>query len=347
MRSKFKLILICISIALLLACVALAIYIRREQKVEIMEISNLEEVKTLTKDEFKYSDIELTITYGNEKEEVINLSSSMMSKEDALKFRQVGEHEVTINYKDKSIKYRFVVVSGSNDFSSAKFTLDEDSFIYSGMPIEPNVLVEGMDLILDEDYSVEYINNINAGTGVVLIKGKNDYEGEKVLTFTINKKTLIIKADDITISGNEKPLFTVTYNGFVSIDDENSLMGSLKINCNYDDSISGNYDITISGYTSNNYNILYENGTLSINNIYLDKANVELEYLTHAYTGRELKPDCLITIDGETISSYNYEIIYENNRNVGTAKVTIIGKNLYYGKVEKEFTITPVNLEIC
>lgn len=344
MKHKFKIIYI--FIALFLVCIILAIYKEKGKKVDDIEISNLEEVKTLIKDDFKYSDIELTITYKNGKEEIINLSSSMMSKEDALKFKQVGEHEVSINYKNKSIKYYFTIVSGSSDIGRFKFYLEEDSYVYAGTPLKPNVIVDGMDLILDEDYSVEYINNTNAGTGVVLIKGINDYIGEKALTFTISKKTLIITADDITISGNEKPIFTVTYNGFVSIDDENSLMGSLKINCNYDDSISGNYDIIASGYTSNNYSIIYESGTLSVNNIYLDKANVELEYLTHAYTGRELKPYCLITIDGETVSSYNYEIIYEDNRNVGTAKLKIIGKNLYYGTIEKEFEITPVNLEI-
>lgn len=344
MKSIFKLIYMVAIV--FLTCLFLISCKEIDKNISSIEISNLEEVSILKLNNFKYSDIELTVKYENGEDEIINLSSSMMTKEDALKFKQVGKHEVYIYYKDMSIKYNFEIIASSNDFDNVIFTLDETSFIYSGMPCKPNVIVSGKDLTLDEDYSVEYINNINAGTGVVIIKGINDYKGEKVLTFTIDKKTLIIKANNITISGNEKPVFTVSYNGFVYTDDENSLMGTLKITCDYDDSISGNYEINASGYTSNNYNIIYEKGTLSVNNIYLDKAVIELEYLTHAYTGRELKPDCLITIDGQTVSSYNYEIIYENNKDAGIAKVVIVGKNLYYGRIEKEFTITKVNLEI-
>ena len=258
MKSIFKLIYMVAIV--FLTCLFLISCKEIDKNISSIEISNLEEVSILKLNNFKYSDIELTVKYENGEDEIINLSSSMMTKEDALKFKQVGKHEVYIYYKDMSIKYNFEIIASSNDFDNVIFTLDETSFIYSGMPCKPNVIVSGKDLTLDDDYSVEYINNINAGTGVVIIKGINDYKGEKVLTFTIDKKTLIIKANNITISGNEKPVFTVSYNGFVYTDDENSLMGTLKITCEYDDSISGNYEINASGYTSNNYNIIYEKG---------------------------------------------------------------------------------------
>ena len=58
------------------------------------------------------------------------------------------------------------------------------------------------------------------------------------------------------------------------------------------------------------------------------------------YTGIKITPDVEIT-DGDYRLSKNtdYELSYENNINVGTAKVTIRGIGNYTGQVEKQFNI--------
>ena len=60
------------------------------------------------------------------------------------------------------------------------------------------------------------------------------------------------------------------------------------------------------------------------------------------YDGKVQKPSfALNTADGSSIYSENYTYKYSNNKNVGTAKVTITGKGLCTGTITKTFSIVP------
>ena len=336
----FVLIYILFSFCFLISCK------EKTEKVISIEINNYDSVQTLTQNHFRLSDIELLITYEDANTKIINLNSSYMTREDCDKFNQLGEHVVYIYFGEANCKYTFTIIEGEMNITDIMFELETSEFVYSGITILPKVNCSNTNLIEDIDYKVEYLNNINAGIGYVHIMGINNYKGEKLLPFTINKKTLLIKANNVEITGNEKPEFTVDYEGFAYLDSKDDLMGSLQIDCIYDESISGEYEIKISGYSSFNYDIVYENGTLTINNKYLDKAVVELEYDSITYNGKENKPDVFLKIDDEYISSLYYEVKYKNNINAGQAKVIINGVGIYYGKIEKEFTINKANLEI-
>ncbi len=40
------------------------------------------------------------------------------------------------------------------------------------------------------DYRLDYRNNVNAGTGTVIVKGRGEYKGELTKEFTINPKSV-------------------------------------------------------------------------------------------------------------------------------------------------------------
>jgi hypothetical protein len=83
-------------------------------------------------------------------------------------------------------------------------------------------------------------------------------------TFTINKKFLTVTADNKNkMYGNSDPVFTVNYVGFISGEDQTVLDGILSINRDSGESV-GAYNITPSGYTSDDYSIIFLNGTLQI-----------------------------------------------------------------------------------
>lgn len=69
-------------------------------------------------------------------------------------------------------------------------SLTTDSYVYDGKAKEPSVEVTGGSLKLtkDVDYTVSYINNVNAGTATVNVTGIGMYSGTASKNFVINKK---------------------------------------------------------------------------------------------------------------------------------------------------------------
>jgi hypothetical protein len=96
----------------------------------------------------------------------------------------------------------------------------------------------------------------------------------KDVTITVNKASLVVKADDKTmLFGDSVPPFTVSYSGFIAGEGAGDLGGTLtytvKNSLNNVVVVSastpaGTYTITPGGLTSNNYTISYVNGTLTI-----------------------------------------------------------------------------------
>lgn len=76
--------------------------------------------------------------------------------------------------------------------SDFQFTLEKDSYAYTGNPITPKVTVQGKDgngqtAVLKEnvDYALQYEDNVNYGVGRVIILGQGSYSGYHVLKFGI------------------------------------------------------------------------------------------------------------------------------------------------------------------
>lgn len=71
------------------------------------------------------------------------------------------------------------------DVSGLNVKLSEDSFVYDGREHKPGVSISGMKE--GTDYTVTYVNNINAGIAALKITGKGSFTGNKEVNFTINK----------------------------------------------------------------------------------------------------------------------------------------------------------------
>ena len=108
---------------------------------------------------------------------------------------------------------------------------------------------------------------MNAGSYTVEVlteAGKNYEAGSQTFSFEIKKAPLSVKAVDQNVTvGDAIPEYTVLYEGFAGTDTADVLNGSLQFTCEYaPDSAAGDYAIQPSGLTSENYEILFENGTL-------------------------------------------------------------------------------------
>ena len=61
---------------------------------------------------------------------------------------------------------------------------------------------------------------------------------------------------------------------------------------------------------------------------------------TYVYDGNEKKPAVTVTYDGQTLTeNTSYTLTYADNKNAGTASVTINGINSLHGQIVKNFTI--------
>ena len=219
----------------------------------------------------------------------------------------------------------------------------------------------------------------NAGTHTIEIPFTFSKNGENInvnipYTYTVNKATLIVKADTITrLYGDNNPELRISYSGFVYGENENVLTnkGTTTTSATVQSNV-GEYSITVSDVTADNYEIQYKTGTLHINKapltiisnnytrLYGD-INPEFKY---SYNGAknnddentifETRPtmscdaneksgagEYEIIINGAT--SNNYEITYKTGvLSINKREITVSTKNYTrkYGEENPEFEIS-------
>ncbi len=84
-----------------------------------------------------------------------------------------------------SIRAEFTIEAA--DIASVMLKLDKTEYSYTGKEIcpVPVLTYNDISLVQDEDYSVEYSNNVNVGTASITIVGKGNFTGETSIAFAI------------------------------------------------------------------------------------------------------------------------------------------------------------------
>ena len=69
---------------------------------------------------------------------------------------------------------------------------------------------------------------------------------------------------------------------------------------------------------------------------------IRLSKTNYTYNGEKKYPDVSLSLDGVSLhEDYDYSVTYSNNRNAGTAKVTVTGEYPYEGSLNTTFKIKP------
>ncbi len=214
--------------------------------------------------------------------------------------------------------------------------------VYVNAQIKPEVTVTDGETILveDTDYTLEYGENINAGSGSVTVKGMGNYTGELVISFNILSRSIenavIPEIADVTYNGEQHaPSVTIT-------DGEMILLENTDYEITYGENTeSGEGTVVIKGI--GNY---YSEVTVTFN---IQPKNINDTSISdidsQIITGQPIEPAVTI-LDGSKVleKGTDYEIIYENNSELGTATVIIEGTGNYSGSVEKTFQICAKDL---
>ncbi len=228
------------------------------------------------------------------------------------------------------------------------------SKVYDGNPYMPTVkvtVIEGnkkVTLTQGADYRVIYENNINAGSGKVIVRGNGVYKGEISKEFNITKKP-VKKLKVVTggMAANQVSNFPVyVYDGTKLLkEDIDYKLSSLT------DIKSTSAKVTIIAAQDSNYEgsvkakiTLYNTEASMI----INPENVTLSEETAIYTGKAIKSIEPTVKINDTLLEKNkhYKVQYKNNTNAGDAYIIITGKGQYKGKVVKSFTITPIKTDL-
>lgn len=152
-----------------------------------------------------------------------NTSIATVSKSGTVTTKKTGKVTISALYKNSTVKAYSITITVKKDISKSKVTM-KTSYTYTGYQIKPGVTVKYGKTTLkkNKDYTVSYSNNINAGNGIITIKGKGTYSGKLTKKFKINKVTpskLKIKVASMKFNSG-KTVFndiyknlSITYNG--------------------------------------------------------------------------------------------------------------------------------------
>ncbi len=192
------------------------------------------------------------------------------------------------------------------------------------------------------DYQVEYQNNVNAGTGTVLVKGIGSYKGTLKAPFTINQKSVkklkILTGSMTTGSKSEPPVYV--YDGATL------LKNGTDYKLAYDAALTANAaksaKITVTGLGNYKDSKVVKLAVYDVDEAHvINPQHVTLKQPGMEYTGKALQPVPVVKIGGTALTANkDFKVRYQNNINAGTAYVIVTGKGAYKGEVIKTFEIT-------
>ncbi len=242
---------------------------------------------------------------------------------------------------DLVVEWADVDVLEDWSIANADVVLGGAPFVYSGEELKPQVTVCNGLLTEGTDYTVSYgENNVDAGTGTVIITGTGKYGGTKDVEFTIAPKPIstatVAAIAAKTYTGSAiKPAVAVT-------DGETALVEDTDYTVTYKNNTkAGTATVTITG--TGNYGGT-TSATFKINPKAISKATVA-KVANKTYTGSAIKPALTVKDGTKTLKSgSDYKVAYKNNTKVGTATVTITGLGNYKGTKSVTFKIVAASV---
>ncbi|MDY2997751.1 MAG: leucine-rich repeat protein [Faecalimonas sp.] len=260
--------------------------------------------------------------------------------------------DYTVSYENNvNAGIATAIVKGTGNYAGSQkiaFTIREkdlknatigeiDAQNYTGEEVKPKVVVKDGSITLkkNQDYTVSYKNNVNAGTATVIVEGTGNYCGKKETTFEISAKQMdsvtVKKIPNCDYNGSEqKPEITVM-DGTIILREDIDFTASYSNNINAG---IGTVVITGKGNYQGSKEMTFEIHAKQIEEVKVLPINDQI------YTGEALTPDVIVKDEDSTlIKDKDYTVTYQDNTDVGTAIVEIVGKGNYQGRKCVSFKI--------
>ena len=223
---------------------------------------------------------------------------------------------------------------------------------YTGEAIEPKPVVKMGDATLAEgtDYTLSYANNVEAGEATITITGTGAYEGTLTARFVIVKPELInLRTAGFAIADiPDQTLGETAPEPALSVSDgTTTLTAGTDYTVRYENnSVPGTARAVVTGTGA--YTGVIDKAFKVVSGAE-ERTSIKGAQISaisaQTFTGNPIEPMISVTLNGKALEDgTDYELSYDNNVNVGTARVLVTGIGTYEGTVDTTFVIAAVNL---
>ena len=264
-----------------------------------------------------------------------------------------------------------ITLSGSG---IKKETVDGEniySAVYTGKEITPQAAVKAWDpykgvyvtLKKDVDYTVSYNDNVDIGIASVSVQGIGAWVGKNTQEFEISAKKIDGTPESIPdmkytadLDGAVVPYLMITDKNGNQLVYEDDFTVKYTVDGKTDEKLSElikadpaeKKEVTVAYYGTGNYtdrlkktvkfNVLPTSSTTVL--LSQENTTITLKSDYYDYTGKPIKASIrMVTVNGTPLKTSDYSVVYTNNTDIGTARVTVIGKKNYAGSAYATYEI--------
>ena len=212
--------------------------------------------------------------------------------------------------------------------------------VYTGAQLEPAVTVkfQGVALTQDVDYTLGYRDNVETGTGYVIISGTGDFSGMREESFGIVSEGDLSQGsigdipDEVFTGSPIEPALKV----YLPFSTE-----PLRLGVDYEAVFSGNEDVGTARIKVTGKGALYGSLTGTFNIVEADISQATVSVADQVYDGTPLTPLPEVTWNGiPLVLDKDFEVAgYTSNIGPGQASVQVTGKGNFTGTADGNFTI--------
>ena len=301
----------------------------------------------------------LTFSYSGLLEGDTQIQTEPSITTDASISSNVGSYAITLS-GGSDPNYDFTLLDGTLSVTPANLTItaDDQTNVYGAanpvLTFTYDGLVNGDTEVASEPgISTTATAGSNVGSYPITLIGGSDQNYSITLvngTLTIGQKALLITADDKSkVYGEANPTLTFSYDGLVNGDTQVATEPSIATTALQTSGV-GNYPITLSGGTDQNYAITLENGTLSITPAPLTiTADDQSKIFGQANPPLTFSYDGLVNGDTQVANEPSIATTATASSNAGKYPISLTGgsdPNYTISRVEGTLTINPAVLMI-
>lgn len=217
-------------------------------------------------------------------------------------------------------------------------TADETQIAFDEKNIEfdVKVVMDGVELAKDTDYTLTYADNTWVGNASVTITGIGSWAGsitkQVPIKADLSEPGISITVGDQKYTGNPvEAVPSITYYGTELASGKHFIIHTYENNTNIGTdtasvTVIGNEKNGFTGTLTESFSIVAAPGTLTV-------SGVESSY---KYRGEQIRPQVTVKAGSKTLASTDYEVTYGPNKDAGTdgGSIVVKGKNSYAGIVE-------------